>query len=452
MRENGRKLWLLFIPLLFAILLAIFFNQTSEPDEITKLYDNISIDNGDEKINWDRYQIFDINLKSSLKITKPGIYHLSGVLENGDISIKVTSEDPVKIVLDNVIIKSSSGPAISCLEADDLVIELIGENYLEDGINYDPNLDESIKSAIYSKADLTFVGDGILNLIANYGDGIDSKDDLKIVSGTYNITAKDDGLRGKDSVYIKGGSFSINSRGDAIRSVNDTVRGKGFVLVEDGDLEISSGDDGIHAAQGLIINGGKINILTSYEGLESQKVIINSGNISMLTSDDGINAGNSANNLKEDENCIIAINGGEIYIDASGDGIDSNGYLYFNSGKTVIDGPTNNKNGALDAGLGIRMSGGEVIAVGASGMAEALGKESKICNMSIYFPEKYLPGTKIEIKNGDNSIISHTSSKSFNHLAAGTEKITKDETLTIYINDEFYRILSEDEMNCGSNS
>lgn len=449
MRENSRKLWLLFIPLIFTIILAIVFNKVSTPDDIVRFSGNINIDDGDEKINWNRYQTFNINLTSSLKITKSGTYYLSGVIEDGSIIIEVTNEEPVKIVLDNIMIKNSSGPAISCLEADDLVIELVGENYLEDGINYAPDLDESIKSTIYSKADLTFTGDGILNLVSNYGDGIDGKDDLKITSGIYNIVAKDDGIRGKDSVYIKNGTFFIKSRGDAIRSVNDSVRGKGFILIKDGDFEITAGDDGIHAAQGLIMDGGKINILSSYEGIESQRVVINSGSISILASDDGINASNVA---KEDENCIVAINGGEIYIDASGDGIDSNGYLYFNSGKTVIDGPTNDKNGALDAGLGIRMSGGEVIAVGASGMAEALGKESKICNIGIYFPEKYLPGTKIEIKNGDSSIISHTSSKSFNHLVAGTEKITKDETLTIYINDEFYRILSEDEINCGSNS
>ena len=142
---------------------------------------------------------------------------------------------------------------------------------------------------------------------------------------------------------------------------------------------------------------------------------INGGEISIVATDDGINAGGGADNsatgrpgenpFKTDENCVLAINGGEIYVNAAGDGVDSNGYLYFNGGSTVVDGPTNNGNGALDAGLGIIMEGGKVIAVGAAGMAEAIGNDSGVCNISVYFPTMQAAGTLIEVRNANGETV-----------------------------------------------
>ena len=140
------------------------------------------------------------------------------------------------------------------------------------------------------------------------------------------------------------------------------------------------------------------------------------------------------------ENCEILINGGDIYINAAGDGVDSNGHLYINGGKVVVDGPTNNGNGALDAGAGIVMNGGTAIAVGASGMAETLGSSSEIFNISVYFNSMLEKGTRIEIKNSaDEIILAHTSAKTFNHLAAGTSDFNLGESYTIYVNGSQYK-------------
>ena len=141
-----------------------------------------------------------------------------------------------------------------------------------------------------------------------------------------------------------------------------------------------------------------------------------------------------------DANCELTFNGGNIYVNASGDGVDSNGYIYFNDGKVVIDGPTNNGNGALDSGLGIIMNGGEVIAVGSNGMAETLGNTSGIYNISVYFANQQAAGTKIEIRNSnDETIIEHTSAKTFAHAAIGSAYFELGETYAIYLNGEKYQ-------------
>ncbi|MBQ6409730.1 carbohydrate-binding domain-containing protein [Candidatus Saccharibacteria bacterium] len=475
-----------------AVVLNLIHGHTG--DNAANVAGTVNIDNGDININWERYPSYEVELSDTYTITTSGTYYLSGEISDGGIIINATKEDVVRLVLNNVSIKNSSGPTIACYTADDLVIELNGVNYLEDGAKYDVSLDEDVDGVIYSKSDLAFTGDGALTIKANHGDGIVSKDDLTFRNGTYNITAADDAIRGKDSVHISNGTFNIASSADAVKSNNDTDTTKGFILIEDGnlaikasgkgikatnsiiiyggnfdivsvddsihsnnyvgitngDIKISSSDDGIHADARLIVDGGKINITKSYEGLEAQKISINAGEISVFSNDDGMNAGGGADSSSQNraganpfaanENCELVINGGSIYVNAAGDGIDSNGWLYFNGGNVVVDGPTNNGNGALDSGAGIVMNGGTVVAVGASGMAESLGNTSSVYNVSIYFTSTLAKGTEVTILdvNGD-TIISHTSAKTFSHLAAGSSKFKAGETYYIYVDGGVYQ-------------
>lgn len=473
---------------------AIFLNLDHTTTDSTKYINSLDIDNGDLNINWERYQTVDVKLEKSLKISEAGTYHLTGALENGNITIEAGVSN-VRLILDNVTIANNNGPAIACFDADDLVIETIGENTLSDGENYGSIYDEDVTGVIYSKADLAFQGEGSLNITSNYQDAIVGKDDVKFNSGTYHITANDDAIRGKDSIYIVDGDFVIESGADVMKSTNEQNQGKGFILIENGDfsltsttakglkatkslliyggnfaintyddaihsdnyiglidgtININAGDDGIHANSELIIDGGNVTISKAYEGIEAQVVTINSGEISLTTNDDGINAGGGAdessknrpgaNPFNADENCVLTINGGNIYVNSSGDGIDSNGWLYINGGNSVVDGPTNNGNGALDAGMEIIMNGGEVIAIGSSGMAESLGANSSVPNLSVFFNTIYPAGTTIEIKDTTDKIVfSHTAVKSFSHLAAGTTRFGFGKTYTIYIDGEEFQ-------------
>lgn len=176
-----------------------------------------------------------------------------------------------------------------------------------------------------------------------------------------------------------------------------------------------------------------------------------------MATDDGINAGGGAdnssqnragaNNFKADANCTLTINGGSTYVNSGGDGVDSNGYLTFNGGTVIVDGPTNNGNGSLDSGLGITINGGSVIAVGASGMAEPLGNNSGVSNISVFFDSTQPTGTVIEVKNSaGNTVLSHTSAKTFSHMAAGSDQLIPGETYTIYLNGANYRSFTISEV------
>ncbi len=46
--------------------------------------------------------------------------------------------------------------------------------------------------------------------------------------------------------------------------------------------------------------------------------------------------------------CISRVRGGTLWVDASGDGLDSNGGLYVTGGTVTVCGPTSGGDGALD--------------------------------------------------------------------------------------------------------
>ena len=319
---------------------------------------NINTDDGDEDIDWSSYDNKEIDNSDGVNITEAGVYTLTGII-NG--TVNVNTEGNVKLILDNVTIKSSNGPAIYIENADNTIIYLNEgtTNTVEDSSSYS-NLDEDVSATIFSKDDLVFDGTGTLIVKANYEDGIVSKDDLKIINGTYKITANDDGIRGKDSVYIIDGVFDIKAGGDGIKSSNDTDTEKGFVLIDDGDITIDAKSDGIQAITKLVINNGNIEISSS-EGLEATYIIINNGDISISASDDGVNASKKSTFMTP----TIEVNGGNITVSmgqGDTDGFDANGNIYINGGNVSVTGQSTfdyDGEGIINGGT-VKVNGEEV--------------------------------------------------------------------------------------------
>lgn len=503
-------------------------------------FDTVSLNTKDDSIDWSKYDGKTITLKESLTITSGGVYTLTGTLKDGNITIN--TEDNVKLILSNVSITSNDSPAIIVENAKNLVIELADgtKNYLEDGSTYSSTYSE-MDGVIYSADDLFIQGTGTLEVKANHGDGIVSKDDLKITSGTYIITSSDDAIRGTDSVYIKDGSFTITSGGDGIKSTKEDDTSKGYVYIEngtfkitssldgisavtklyieDGDfdittgggssnsstklgwgmwnskntstttssakglksddtisinggkfelntsddaihsnnyveiskatLNITSGDDGVHADSEIVINSGIINISQSYEGIEASIITINDGDIKVVASDDGINVagGNDQssmnrpgeNNVNSTSNNKLTINGGVVYVNSKGDGIDINGSGYVYGGDVTVEGPTDNGNAALDYDGEFVVDGGTVISVGSSGMLQGISSSSKQNNIIAYL-SNVSANTKISIVDSNNKeVISYTPSKSYSSLVVSSSKLEMNQTYRILINGEEYQ-------------
>ena len=372
-----------------------------------------------DDINWEQSNSYDLTLTKSTSITKGGVYTLTGTIEDGELLIN--TNDDVKLILSNVTIKNTNGPAIYIEDANCTYIELVGENTLEGKV------DDEYDSVLLSKDDLYISGDGSLKVISNI-DGISSSDNLTINSGTFIIEVGDDAIKGKDSLIIENGNFTITSGGDAIKTTNQdelgnlviqngtfniTTNGDGIVSINtleinngeftiktdknsstdsqkgikaENNLTINSGtfnlnmnDDGFHSNKDVTINNGTINItsnddsihadgkleindgtitLNAHEGLEATYIKVNGGNINITASDDGINAGNKSN----DYETTIEINNGNIKISmgqGDTDGIDSNGNIYINGGTVNITG-----NSPFDYDGEAKYNGGTIIVNG----------------------------------------------------------------------------------------
>lgn len=70
------------------------------------------------------------------------------------------------------------------------------------------------------------------------------------------------------------------------------------------------------------------------------------------------------------DSCILSISGGRLIVDASGDGLDSNGSLQISGGTVLVLGPESDGNSALDYESSAQITGGCVLALGPIGMAE----------------------------------------------------------------------------------
>ena len=204
-----------------------------------------------------------------ITITKEGTYVFSGALSEGQIIVDADSAK-VQLVLDNADVTSASSAAIYVKNADKTFITLAegSENILMNTAEYEAIDDNNIDAVIFSKDDLTLNGKGTLTINSEYGHGIVSKDDLKLVGGTYNITAENHALSGKDSVRIADGTYNLTSGKDGIHSENADDDEKGFVYIASGDFTIESTGDGIDASYVVQIDDGDFGI-TAGDGAEN---------------------------------------------------------------------------------------------------------------------------------------------------------------------------------------
>ena len=206
------------------------------------------------------------------------------------------------------------------------------------------------------------------------------------------------------------------------------------LVISGGAFTIDAADDAVHTNAGMTVSGGAIDISESYEGLEALHLDIQGGEISLVSRDDGLNAAGGRDgrfgggwmggapeapagpgeaperpdgSAKEpaappqdaadgsdtppemsegggrggrggmgggfssaSSEGSIAISGGTLTIQASGDGLDANGTIEITGGTTVVAGPTSGDTAVLDYDTSATIAGGTFLGTGAAGMAQ----------------------------------------------------------------------------------
>ena len=258
---------------------------------------------------------------------------------------------------------------------------------------------------------------------------IQSSKGIKVGEIDYEVTDSDGNTvtgeitDGNYYILIEDGTFTINSADDAIHA------NSGSVTVNGGSITITTLDDAIESDYTTKISGGTITATYCYEGIEGSYVEINGGTIKLYCLDDGINAASDYNVTE-----YILITGGNVYVNASGDGIDSNGYIRITGGTVFVDGPTDNGNGSIDSDSGFYADGGYIVAVGSSGwVSEATPKTASKQYSLVYAGNSISAGTTLTLKDSSgNTIVSFTTAKSSSSVVISAPEIKSGSTYTLY--------------------
>ncbi len=387
--------------------------------------------------------------KTDLTLNGEGTLNITGNCKCG-----VVSKDDLIICGLNLTVKST-GCALEgkdCVKIKDAAITVSAGG---DGIR-STNTEKSNKGFVYIET-------GNIDITSG-NDGIQAATVLKAANGSIKITAgggvtdtkqnfggrnmpgfggktqtTDDeestkGLKAGSLILIDEGSFEVSSKDDAFHSNGD-------IEINGGSFTAAAGDDGFHADNNLIINGGSITVSQSYEGLEGQKVTVTGGNIDITASDDGINAAGSSSSSStggrpdsSDSNALITIGGGYIVVNASGDGIDSNGNIVISDGTLLVSGPADNGNGAFDYGGEATVSGGTVILCGSSGMAQGFSDKSDQASFMYTLNSSASAGSSVALTDENGNVLaSFIPAKQYNNVVISTPSLKNGSSYKLVI-------------------
>ena len=152
-------------------------------------------------------------------------------------------------------------------------------------------------------------------------------------------------------------------------------------MTDNADINITKSYEGIEAAK-IYVQGGKTCIVSTDDGANAagdepteNAITLSSDDIAEFAGPGGFGGGNQGPNWGGEDSSsygYLEVSGGLLYIEAEGDGFDSNGDGVITGGIVLVNGPTSGGNGVFDVGdnnNALTITGGIVIGAGTSDMA-----------------------------------------------------------------------------------
>lgn len=181
-------------------------------------------------------------------ISGPVKFIVSGTTADG--SLKFYGDKRFQLLLNGVDITNPHGAAINSQSGKSMYVVLAEGtvNRLKDGPTYTMVDEEDQKAALFSEGQIIFSGKGQLDVTAVGRAGIRSDDYIRLRPGVkihVNSSALD-GLRANDGIIIDGGVINIETTGAGAKGVRSggpmTVNGGRLVAISDGDTRIETVD------------------------------------------------------------------------------------------------------------------------------------------------------------------------------------------------------------------
>lgn len=348
---------------------AITLNKTAEASLIAAAGTTNTV--ADTEGSSDENAAVKVKSGAALAIGGTGTLTVDGNAKNG---IKGAA-DAVITVAEGKLNINAADDGLSCDDELNITGGTLNITAGGDAVKASPDTGDTENPDTTSLGNVTISG-GTLTLNAA-ADGIQADGDLTISGGTFHVktngghtTALTDdsasckGFKAGKTLTVTGGTLTVDSADDALHASTD-------VTISGGTLTLATGDDGVHADNDLVIgtrgasstSTPRINITASYEGLEGTTVTVYSGDIDVAASDDGVNAANSTLGERSDK-YAINIAGGDLYIDAGSDGLDSNNDINITGGKVEVYGADAMMDAAIDYDGTFTLSGGTLFGAG----------------------------------------------------------------------------------------
>ena len=324
------------------------------------------------------------------------------------------------------------------------------------------NIDTKGGDAVKSSPDDTdtdslgriLVNDGSFT-INSYADAFKAKNNITIVKGKFIIKTENgyqSSTFNSDSQSAKGFKVSNNATGSEIfvhsaemtlDTADDAFHSNGNLTIVSGKVQIHSKDDGLHAGFNLVL--GKqdapledlfVNILYSYEALEGMAIRVYSGKINCTATDDGINAAGSGSSDSQpgphdggdrpgpgghggqggdrpgpggmgggNASYYFAVHGGEVNVFCDGDGIDSNGNIFFHGGVVNVFSQGNRDNEPIDHDGNFTLFNTDVLCAGSKGMEQIHAGILKGNMMYAYYAQAVTKDKTIKVKNENGEVV-----------------------------------------------
>ena len=333
-------------------------------------------------------------------------YQLSGTTANGSLNLSGLYKCTVSLA--DVTLTNPSGAAINITNPKRIQISAKKgtTNTLTDGVGGEQ------KACLYSKGQIQFQGNGVLNVVGKTAHAIKSGDYISIKNLTLNVTsAVSDGINCEEYVLVKSGVVSISGVGDdgiQCDLGSDTSTGEtedhddedsGNIYIEGGTLTLDVATKGVKAQGDLRISDGTITATSSgHEAIEAkgEMTILDGTVYAFSKTDDAINAGSH-----------MYLKGGTVTGVSNGnDGIDTNGNMYI-SGGTIIACGSGQPECGLDAAERYKLyiTGGTVLAIGGGNNTVTSTSGSQCVLSTTGSPTA---GTAVSVKSGSTELASFT--------------------------------------------
>ncbi|MBQ9576360.1 MAG: carbohydrate-binding domain-containing protein [Muribaculaceae bacterium] len=215
-----------------------------------------------------------------MNMSGPVKFVVSGTTADG--SLKFYGDKRFQILLNGAAITNPHGAAINNQGSKSLYVVMADgtTNRLKDGATYTDVDEEDQKAALFSEGQMIFSGSGELAVEAVGRGGIRSDDYIRVRPGTrISVNSSGlDGLRANDGIILDGGVINILTTGAGAKGVRSggvmTVNGGRLVAISQGDCRIETTDGvvdttacaALYCDTLVTVNAGTIKLKASGDG------------------------------------------------------------------------------------------------------------------------------------------------------------------------------------------